>query len=67
VIVKSATASGADVHLSVQELRILNNAMNETLEAVDEQEFDTRVGASTDEVSALLDDVHNLLVELPAE
>jgi hypothetical protein len=63
----SSDSSGASVQLSSSELRMLNNAMNETLEALDnDDEFSTRVGAERSEMSSLLDEVHKLIVNLPA-
>lgn len=35
------------------ELRIVNNSVNETLEALDDDEYSTRVGATRDEARAL--------------
>jgi hypothetical protein len=41
--------------------------MNETLEALDnDDEFSTRVGAERSEMSSLLDELHKLIVNLPA-
>ncbi|MDT4905636.1 MAG: hypothetical protein QOH52_3652 [Pseudonocardiales bacterium] len=63
----SSDSSGASVQLSASELRMLNNAMNETLEALDnDDEFSTRVGAERSEMSSLLDELHKLIVNLPA-
>ena len=63
----SSDSSGASVQLSSSELRMLNNAMNETLEALDDDdEFSTRVGAERSEMSSLLDELHKLIVNLPA-
>jgi hypothetical protein len=63
----SSDSSGASVQLSASELRMLNNAMNETLEALDnDDEFSTRVGAERSEMSSLLDELHKLLVTRPA-
>ena len=41
------------VAVGVPELVLLANAINETLEAVDEDEFHARVGATRDEAEAL--------------
>ena len=47
----------ARLEFSVAELVILNNAMNETLNEVDEEEFSTRVGAEPADVQHLLNEV----------
>ncbi len=57
----STETGAAVVSLSADELVLLNNALNETLEAVDEEEFDTRVGGSIAEVIALLGQVRSAL------
>jgi len=47
--------SGRVAHeLSERELRIINNALNEICHGIDVQEFDTRIGASRQEVQELL-------------
>jgi hypothetical protein len=61
----SSGPNGATVECSADELRLLNNAMNETLEALDDDEFETRVGAGRDAMTSLLDEVHSLVVSLP--
>jgi hypothetical protein len=42
------------VRLSVRELLLLNNALNEVCNGLDLREFETRMGASPDEVQTLL-------------
>jgi hypothetical protein len=44
----------ATLELSSDELRILNNALNEVLNGIVVPEFDTRMGASRAEVGTLL-------------
>jgi hypothetical protein len=61
----STDTAGVTVQFTADELRMLNNAMNETLEALDDDEFSTRVGAERAEMSTLLDEVHALVVSLP--
>lgn len=48
------------VSLSANEVRILNNALNEALEALgaNPDELATRMGANRDEIRSLLDAVH---------
>ena len=43
-----------ELHVSQDELRILRSALNETLEAVPESEISPRMGATPEEVKALL-------------
>lgn len=50
----------ASVELSTDELYLINNALNETLNGIDLEEFQTRVGASREVVGALLQDIHAL-------
>lgn len=45
------------VVLNRHELALMNNAANETLEALDDWEFETRVGGSRAEVKALLHEI----------
>jgi len=52
---------GATVSLTQEDLRIINNALNETCEFIAEWEFATRVGAQRDEALALLEQVNKLL------
>ncbi|HOX08345.1 MAG TPA: hypothetical protein PK280_18265 [Planctomycetota bacterium] len=47
-------SAGVEVRLSQDELVIINNAINEALEALDQSEFGTRMGASVSEAQALL-------------
>ena len=55
------TKSSATLKLSRQELVIFNNAMNEICNGIDVFEFDTRIGATKDEVRLLLAQVHDLI------
>lgn len=63
--VVNVDASGAAIVLSAHELRMFNNALDETLEALDAAEHSTRVGAERSELTALLDEVHALVKRLP--
>ena len=52
--------------VSRDELRILNNSINETLEALNsEEEFSIRVGVTTKEARALLGEFRTLYDRLP--
>mgnify|MGYP001345716305 CR=1 FL=1 len=52
--------------LTVEEMRILNNAMNETLEELggDENEFETRMGNSKQKVQELLSAINTLIHQM---
>jgi hypothetical protein len=58
-----ASSGYVTITLTLDELRILNNALNETLEvfAGSDSELSTRVGASRDEVQELLRQIHALV------
>lgn len=57
----SVAADEVTIALSTAELRVLANALNETLEAVDPEEFDTRVGVAPSAAEDLLDQVQAVL------
>jgi len=50
---KNITASSATIIVSIDELTFLSNAVNETLEALDEREFQTRTGVRPAEARKL--------------
>lgn len=52
--VSSSSNQHADVRLTVDELRIINNALNEVCHGIDLPEFDTRMGVSLERAKALL-------------
>lgn len=64
--ITQTSASEATITLTGVEIRILNNALNETLEALssDSDEFETRVGATIAEVEALLAAINPLARKL---
>lgn len=64
--IESQAGSEATVTFTAAELRILNNAMNESLEALaaDADEFSTRMGAPVEEVEALLVAVNAVVRQL---
>ncbi len=45
---------GASLRLTMNELIILNNALNETLNGIDPVEFGTRIGVEIEEADRLL-------------
>jgi len=49
------------IRLTLDELYALNNALNEVCNALDIQEFSTRMGVERDEAATLLDQIHALL------
>jgi len=49
------------LRLTRNELGILNNCLNEALEALDDDEFSVRVGASASEVEELLTEFRRLI------
>jgi hypothetical protein len=53
------------VALTLEELRIINNALNEVCHGIEVPEFATRMGADLPEVKALLDRVHAMLPPVP--
>lgn len=52
------------IQLDTRELVLINNSINETLEAVKEWEFETRVGASWEAAKQLLASAHTILSKL---
>ena len=49
------------VELTKDELRIINNALNEVCHGIDlEGEFDTRMGCTIEEAHAVLSKIHGL-------
>ena len=61
--IEKQSVSEATVTFSAEELRILNNSMNEALEALarDPDEFSTRMGVSVESVILLLKSVNGLI------
>jgi hypothetical protein len=60
------TATEVTLTLTADELRLLNNAMNESLEALgeDEEEFQNRMGSSSQKVEELLTAVNTLVQQM---
>lgn len=60
------TKKEATLTFTAEEMRILNNAMNETLEALgsDESEFQDRMGVSVQKVKELLSAVNALIHQM---
>jgi len=63
---KIDTDKQAVLTLSLDELCLINNALNESLEALgrDEDEFQSRMGDSTDAVKSLLSEINSVVREL---
>ncbi len=53
---REITSTGATAHLSVDEMLIISNALNEVCNALDLNEFATRMGAERQDVLRLLKD-----------
>lgn len=51
----------ADLRLTEDELLILNSALNEICNGISVSEFDTRIGATRDEVTLLLEKIGQTL------
>ena len=59
--IKGVANSAALVELSSDEIRILNNALNEVCNGFSlEGKFDTRIGCTVEEARQLLDEVNKL-------
>jgi hypothetical protein len=57
---KNITASSATITVSIDELTFMSNTINETLEALDEWEFQTRTGVTLGKAREL----HSKLIEV---
>jgi len=51
----------ATVEMTEAELTIVNNALNEVLNGIDDVELTTRIGTDATEIRTLLDDVNRVL------
>jgi len=61
MITKICDENGATVQLSSSEILIINNSLNEICNAFALSDFETRMGATVGEVSALLKSMRQLL------
>jgi hypothetical protein len=61
VEIKSVTKEFVDLRLTVDELMLLNNAISESLNAIEQWEYHTRVGATAAEAQALLHEIHDTI------
>jgi hypothetical protein len=64
VIVERQEPQHITLTLTRRELTLINNALNETREALDEDELSIRVGAPLEELEQLLQQVHAALVAM---
>jgi hypothetical protein len=55
------------LHVTRAELLLLAGSVNEAIEAVDDWEFPTRLGATAAEATALHKELHDLIARLPPE
>jgi len=62
-LIKQATKS-ADVRVSLNELLMLNSALNEVCYGLDNFEFETRMGVSQEEVAKLLQKIGSLIDDI---
>lgn len=59
--IENKSIESVSVPLSVDELRIINNSLNEVCNALHVHEFETRMGATIEETRELLAGINNLL------
>jgi hypothetical protein len=57
-------ADNATISLSLTELYIVNNAVNEVCNALDIDEFSTRMGVEREDASKFLEQIHALITHL---
>ena len=57
----NSTTERSQISASREEISILNNALNEVCNGIDLFEFETRMGADLERVSALLEEIHVIL------
>lgn len=62
--VHEVTAEHATVDLSAEDVRMLNNALNEVCNGIDFAEFEVRLGFSRSEVTEALGELRRLLVRM---
>ncbi len=58
------TIDGADVHLSLEELDLLRNGLNEARLLISEAEFDTRLGSYPSDADALITHLKSLISQV---
>jgi len=64
MVVIQVEGDGVTIRISKSELVILSNALNETREAIEDWEFETRVGASTVEAEGLRAELNAVLSQM---
>jgi predicted DNA-binding protein (UPF0251 family) len=57
----AAHSDSLDIRLSLEELVAINNALNEVTNALDIEEFETRMGVSRDVALELLKQIHRAI------
>ncbi len=65
--VSTVTSGGVNISVDLDELRIINNALNEVCNAFDRVEFSTRMGATQEGVDGLRLQILNLLNTIDKE
>ncbi|HAF2412789.1 TPA: hypothetical protein G8N70_003121 [Salmonella enterica] len=64
--VMSVTGKQVQLTIDENELLILNSALNEICNGISVPEFETRIGASKEDVCALLNDIGHILDNMMA-
>lgn len=64
--VTSVTGKQVQLTIDENELLILNSALNEICNGISVPEFETRIGASKEDVCALLNDIGHILDNMMA-
>jgi hypothetical protein len=64
MFIKKTTSQEADLTINHDELLILNNSINEALEALDDSELSTRMGCERSEAHALMKQIQALLTKM---
>jgi hypothetical protein len=64
--VQNATRTGATISLSIDELGFLGSAINETLEALEEWEFQTRTGETRERAIEIFRELRAVLHQCKA-
>jgi hypothetical protein len=63
----AAHSDGLDIRLSLEELVAINNALNEVTNALDIEEFETRMGVSHEFALDLLRQIHAAIGLIPQD
>lgn len=61
MIIRAENPNQFVIELDRDELVVLNNALNEACDAIDDREFSTRLGISREAAESLLDQINQAL------